>query len=484
MSTVSEKLSLIFDTKQLIKQAINSKGGNVSDTTPFTDYPAAIHGLSIYNPTAPAYKWNYNPTWWDLKQVLAEDVAPDGYVAVAAFLLTNISTQTTLEGFNAYKTSDGNLYTAKTVHIWDTTKDKECDEGYYTRYIIAYVKTTADWYGKLLLNSKGSTITGKIGFKGQIGVVFDSYVYLSMKDPTNMTIFKYSASKTSGYVNKYSFAIVYGDALQFIDVTYRCKLAVNTSWLFSSKQYFPALRYLAPLWVISTIWDEIVPDWSAMSYPYNQFECLYLAKTSSAPSKPDECDSNSMLLPPNLNAIELHIPNAYHGYYATDANGFPTSETYGVNIYLPAFDNSQTYSVPRQLHIYIEEDKTDINHIYTGSSSYKTFKHANTIYVLLKTSSSVSGGYEYSTYFIQPVTKFKVIDNTAATPYVLNTTYGWYFMGCSDADIANIFGHLQDRTGLTTQTLLVSESMLERMSSTLKAEIANKNWTISASWKR
>lgn len=47
MGTTTEKLQKILDTKNAIKQSIINKGGNIDNTTPFSQYSNAIDNLSI-----------------------------------------------------------------------------------------------------------------------------------------------------------------------------------------------------------------------------------------------------------------------------------------------------------------------------------------------------------------------------------------------------------------------------------------------------
>lgn len=83
--------------------------------------------------------WTPNSTWWDIKTILQNDVR--SYLGKWICLIpdSDISTILTVNSkIVAYATSDGAFYTTTTTHTWDTTKDKTCNEGYKTRYIIYY----------------------------------------------------------------------------------------------------------------------------------------------------------------------------------------------------------------------------------------------------------------------------------------------------------------------------------------------------------
>ena len=47
MSTTIEKLQKIINTKKALQTSINSKGGTITDDTPFDEYPLAVDGLSV-----------------------------------------------------------------------------------------------------------------------------------------------------------------------------------------------------------------------------------------------------------------------------------------------------------------------------------------------------------------------------------------------------------------------------------------------------
>lgn len=82
--------------------------------------------------------WQPHPDWWDIKKILKDDVQGD-YTKRYIYLLSDINNTTELSGGTAYKTSDGKFYTSETVtHTWDRSKDKFCDDGYCTRWVIVY----------------------------------------------------------------------------------------------------------------------------------------------------------------------------------------------------------------------------------------------------------------------------------------------------------------------------------------------------------
>lgn len=51
MSTISDKLQYLLETKELIKQALINKGFSISDTDSFRSYVDMINQLGIHEPT-------------------------------------------------------------------------------------------------------------------------------------------------------------------------------------------------------------------------------------------------------------------------------------------------------------------------------------------------------------------------------------------------------------------------------------------------
>lgn len=90
-------------------------------------------GSSVYN------EWQPHPDWWDIETILKNDT--ESYAGKWICLIPNVEKTTTFtvnSNIVAYKTSDGSMYTSTTTHTWDETKDKDCSDGYKTRYIIYY----------------------------------------------------------------------------------------------------------------------------------------------------------------------------------------------------------------------------------------------------------------------------------------------------------------------------------------------------------
>ena len=46
MSTISEQLQQLNNIKNSFKETINAKGGSITDTTPFSEYPSQVENLS------------------------------------------------------------------------------------------------------------------------------------------------------------------------------------------------------------------------------------------------------------------------------------------------------------------------------------------------------------------------------------------------------------------------------------------------------
>lgn len=130
---VPGKLTKLEKSKEEIRQAIASKGVEVTEQEPLADYAAKITEIPLK-----INEWQPNPTWWDIEKILREDTENYPYKAIT-LLNDSHATGELIAGF-AYKTSDGKFYDGSkaVTHTWDPAADKICDEGYGTRYVIIY----------------------------------------------------------------------------------------------------------------------------------------------------------------------------------------------------------------------------------------------------------------------------------------------------------------------------------------------------------
>lgn len=488
MTTVSDKLSLIYHTREQIKEAIKAKGGYVGDTTPFSDYPAAIHNLAVFDPSTPTYKYVPNPTWWDIKSIIENDVPPEGYKAVAIGLfIATTQTQTINDIFDYYRFSDGtDLAKSSGIHVWDTTKDKECDEGYKTRYIIYYVSeagnTNLYWYGDLLTLNNYNASKKSMDCRNCIGLVFNVPVLLSTGDSTNMQTFYTYKTETSGWNHILSgIGLTYSEVkdaycLEFIDVTSNGRLV--TTYMFldsvsSQKMHLVNLRYVAPLWELPTIFAEYVNG--KAEDEYNDYGLNNLANAESFPTN---LGTYERCFPPNLQSIELHISNAYVGYLQDNTKDFPTTESCSKKIYIPYIPHDYYRGTLHgfSLYIFIEEDTR--TKLYKSSSSYTAFKRVNKLCLRFSESSS---GYSSSWSAAQATfayTRFVIKDNTGVTPYRIIPSSAFVFKTLPPSKINELLEHAITWTS-STSTMYITSVMNDNLSTTLKAELANKGWSIS-----
>lgn len=113
------------------------KGATLPEVQNSANLPATIESI-----TGGGEEWQPQPDWWDIDKILEEDT--EDYPAKMICLLNDIhSTQTFYQYTNWTKmvTSDGIEYTNQNksfTHTWDSSKDKECSQGYKTRYVIFY----------------------------------------------------------------------------------------------------------------------------------------------------------------------------------------------------------------------------------------------------------------------------------------------------------------------------------------------------------
>lgn len=83
MGTTAQKLQKILDTKLALKTSINAKGGTITDTTPFSEYPTQVDNIS----STPILE---NP---NLSFTFNVDTNKDMYVRIDSYD-SNISTKT------------------------------------------------------------------------------------------------------------------------------------------------------------------------------------------------------------------------------------------------------------------------------------------------------------------------------------------------------------------------------------------------------
>lgn len=494
MTTVSDKLSLIYHTREQIKEAIKAKGGYVGDTTPFSEYPAAIHSLSVFDPSTPTYKYTPNPTWWDIKSIIENDVPPEGYKAVAIGLFyATTQTQTINSIFDYHRFSDGtDLAGSSGIHVWDTTKDKECDEGYKTRYIIYYVKNEGNskliWYGDLLTGDAYNSPYPNMDLRNCIGVVFNVPILIApiAGNATYNTSFYTYKTATGGWNrNLGGVGLTYNYiedsyCLEFVDVTTQGRLVV--SYLFlgvavsDNNIHLANLKYIAPLWELPTVFAEYVSGKVADEYNNYGYTTNGLANAEVSPSVLGVYGKG---FPPNLHNIELHISNAYVGYLQDNTKDFPTGDTYSRKVYVPSICRT-SYSKTAHgfgLYIYIEEDTRTL--LYKSSSSYTPFKRVNKLAFKFKEDSNNGYSTSYSTA-TNPVnfTRFIIKDNTGVTPYLITPNSGFVLKSLPPSKINELLEHAFDLDG-STAPLYITSAMNDNLSTTLKAELANKGWSIT-----
>ena len=78
MTTVSEKLNYLMDTKNIIKASINSRGGNITANTPFRAYATEIDNISISSGEFDnAWNGEWSPHWRDENGKLFNISDPD-----------------------------------------------------------------------------------------------------------------------------------------------------------------------------------------------------------------------------------------------------------------------------------------------------------------------------------------------------------------------------------------------------------------------
>lgn len=498
MPTIGDKLTAIYDIKNKIREAIVNKGGSLHEKSALADYPQAIYDLPVVSAPADTYNYHPNPAWWDIKTILENDEVPEGYVAVAAFLLVDSVYQTSLDVFDAYKTSDGAFYSTQIEHIWDTSKDKESGEGYKTRYVIAYVKKDSDkWLGEVL--TYGNTYDKSACPIACLGVVWNCPVFISSYPQSYYTyIMIYNgkdASKYNGNQKQYYPLNFYKSTtiLEYIDVTKKGKLVVASLSSFCGREnyvrYPKCLKKLAPLYHAAVIFNEFI-----LSHIKNDvYKYIYIQDTTMNTNSrseltlnsPEDIDilSNSNYiggnLPLNLKYMEIHIPATRLYYGKTNPNLEFTQHLIG-----GLLDKRNNYSdmaestlMPRTLKIVVENQNVPEDYIYipTYTSEYSITKQLP-CYIWFNPYATAAGNDELCP---MGITNF-LIENNSAYNIKVHLIHAYQLNGMAASKLNKfIFDYLEDRTGLAACKMYITSSQNEKLSSTTKQTIARRNWTLT-----
>lgn len=176
---LEDKLNLILEYKNDIKNSLINKGSDIDNLTPLSDYAEKIDNL----PTSSDIEWAPDPLWWDIETILKEDTFngsfdgsnPDGktYKKIIALFddsRNTISFRGTINpasyaGFPYARFSDGTTFTEiynnsnGHSHTWDKSKDKPSSASdKKTRYAIFYLPIEDKDY--VLTNPHGGALEG------------------------------------------------------------------------------------------------------------------------------------------------------------------------------------------------------------------------------------------------------------------------------------------------------------------------------------
>lgn len=528
MSSISDKLTAIYDIKNKIRNAIINKGGSLQSKAPFSSYPQAIYDLPVVSSPSDTYNYHPNPAWWDIKTILENDTPPDGYVAVVAFLMTDAPYSTILQGFDAYKCSDKDdkVYYGNTTHIWDTTKDKESGEGYKTRYFIGYVKTKENgsnrWLGKLLvahekIESLWSTPTACLG------IVWNVPVFISLgswnnyqtqaQDYSNNYICRlryYTGQKS--YTVKDDYRAIWHcnnswNSVQYIDVTSNGKLIIvkaTQAFSYDGAYRLPSsLRYIAPLYTIQVVYKSLVLDND------DNIKNLYINLniendsdiqliTSTLPIDLGWKTSREVgvyYIPPCLKNIEIHTDNkfAYISSNVDEVIRFKYRNIIGGRYYKYSDSDSSSYyytstlatpSVPVNIKLVVEENTIPLEH-------FALYPCSGDLYNTYKTLVYLPSLFEFAPldypYLINDnvcgfgITHFNIVNNTDSKVEVsMRAVYQFTGMPATELN-ALLQNYLQDRTGMDAVNMYITSSQNEKLTAETKQVIAERNWTLVVS---
>lgn len=514
MPTIGDKLTAIYDIKNKIRDAIVNKGGALHEKSALSDYPQAIYDLPVVSAPEDTYNYHPNPAWWDIKTIIENDEVPEGYVAVAAFLLVDSPYKTTLDVYDAYKTSDGMFYASAAEHIWDTTKDKDSGEGYKTRYVIAYVKKDSGrWLGKMLCATKWNNGIHYSVPVGCLGMIWNCPVFITLQayNTPYLPVSTNTSTSYAPFINLYTsnkasspsytyYAICICNyswkTVQYIDVTNKGKLIItDCQCAFTRAADYtlsPALRYIAPLYELDVVYKDLLSE--DISKMQAQYMAYYLnnnywnAIKSTSDTSQDLKDMDGYKWAINVRNLELHVADTTVGAYTAT----PTTE-YAAKVYIGGLytcssrDNSYYYASNgyscnngRKLTLVIEKSTLPLDKL----NFYGITGWGNDI-VLTKYIQRVFVFYPYDSYKANTednctlgIIDWTIINKSDKKPQI--HLFPAYQLNGMPASKLNKFivDYLQDRTGLSVYQMYITASQNEKLSSTTKQIIAKRNWTL------
>lgn len=145
MSTLSDKLNFLNETKNEIKEAIKNKGVELTDNTPFREYANKIYDIE-------SAEWQPEPDWWDIKKIIEEDT--EDYPSKIIYLYKAEPNQKIFLNYNWWNShlakmvfSDGTTITENGTYILNDLDSKKCSKGYKTKYVILYFNNKKVTFG-------------------------------------------------------------------------------------------------------------------------------------------------------------------------------------------------------------------------------------------------------------------------------------------------------------------------------------------------
>lgn len=448
MTTVADKLALIYDTKSKIRDAVNLKGGAILETTAFTEYPEAILDLPVALPGTAGHKWEKNPTWWDIKTIIENDNT-EGYRAIYArldYAVEAITPITFADIFDAVRTSDGAFYTKAASHVWDTTKDKESNEFYKTRYFIYYVKNESKWlhgdyfYLKEPTDSRTYYLSANAYYT--IGLVFNinllahyNLLYTRPLQPTSL----YERVSFTGVSLASSNRIF--SSMRFVEMT------------FDNKFYLGAanFNYLTPFC------KQVPPIYHLYLFP----PLVGQTFTYGSPTLDDTFSSF-----PNVDTLEWHLPNITFSTKSANSNyaftlGDPYSKRTGriTHIY---FDESALKAMDLNSSVTYDSVAFPAQPEMESNSNYFILEvpNGNNLVDIGCTSLSIIDTENVGIFF-------RSLVNTSQSPLM------------PISNIRKLISILKDRNGLSSGKFYINQRQNTTLSTTDKLNISSKNWTIN-----
>ena len=449
---IAEKLNYLLETKNQIKNAIEEKGVSITDTDSFRSYATKIGQIeSGGGTTTPSTEdWQPEADWFDIETILENDT--EDYERKAIFLLTDELDDSMIDfivsGFQKYKLSDGQEFETTQAlditNLFDTTKDKECQKGYKTRYVIGYTNSVDSIIIKVPMNC--------------ISLVFDNIKFRYSGSWSNSTFYGHYYLQSVIFKNGTIYDMTDFNSLFCDCYSLQNIVGLNTKNAISLTNTFSSCSSLRKLPQLDT---TNVTSFSSMLYNCVSLKEIPPLETSNGTnfsSMFSSCYSLEEI--PQLDTSKgINFSSMFSSCYSLKEA--PQLETSNGTNFISMF--SSCYSLKKIPQINTSNG-TNFSSMFSGSNSLKEIPQIDT-----------SNGTSFTNILsnCNSLVNVKGINRITGNQSVSSSVF------LNHSSLLRILNALVDLTGQTTQKLTLGATNLAKLTDEEKAIATEKNWTLS-----